>query len=245
MFNWNIYIYTIPKLADNYSLLMCSDRFSMNSMNNPDKVRSLRLDPTETNDKYQFYSSRIETLQLQGCESKLRIIGNEDMERLKSMINFVHLKHLIIHETISFNNVLDSIEIFQQMSSISELTITEHLLASFLECSRLCKSLQGRIRILNILGYRYYPHSILNNKAMLIKFQEVFDNLEIFTGGFHSFKYLFCFMKHFKNLPIIDVFIQSRENPENVIKQLGNELTQCNALYSLESTGVFDNQKTL
>mgnify|MGYP001031726828 CR=1 FL=1 len=235
------HIYTIPNPTDNYNLFMCFDRFSMNYINAFDNVRSLRLDPTEMNNKYQFYFSQIETLQLQGCGSKLQIIRNEDIERLKSMINFIHLKHLIIQDSISFKNVFDSIELFQQMSSISELTITEYLLASFLKCSHLCKCLQGRIRILNILKYGPCPHSIFDSKELLTKFQEVFDNLEIFTAVFGSFKYLFYLMKHFKSLSIINVFIRSKQNPENVIKQLENELTQCNTIYSLESTRLVRN----
>ena len=121
------------------------------------------------------------------------------------------------------------------MPNLRELSLTQNLLASFLECSPLCEYLQSRIRILKILQYDSNPYTIFDHVEILVKFQKVFNNVENYTGQLDSIEQLIYLIIHLKKLSIIDISITSRQDLTNEIDQLKTLLVQRNAIYNIKS----------
>jgi hypothetical protein len=228
-----LYIYTIPNPVDNYETFVCSGRFPTNHINAFDNVRSLKIDPRQRNDEYEFYFAQIEQLQLVHNDKQTQVLRNMDLERLKSMVNFADVKYLQVHDKFSVENPSDWIELFHQMPKLCELTVTPNFLKSFLECSHLYGYLNDRIRILNILEYEFIPSTILDH-VEISKLREMFSNIEIYFGWLNSINDLIYLMKHFAKISMIEVFIAAKQDPENEIKQLEHQLNQFNAIYDIK-----------
>ena len=228
----NIFIYTLPNPIDSYDLLQSWERFPTIHKNSFDNIRSLSINPKQKLQKYHFYFPKIEKLNILLEETDEQIISKTDIQQLKSIINFAHIKHLYIERCFTFENPFD---LFEQMPNLRELSLTQNLLASFLECSPLCEYLQSRIRILKILQYDSNPYTIFDHVEILVKFQKIFNNVENYTGQLDSIEQLIYLIIHLKKLSIIDISITSRQDLTNEIDQLKTLLVQRNAIYNIKS----------
>jgi len=220
-----IYIYTIPNPIDKYNISLFRDRYATNHINAFDNVRSLKINPGQ-NHAYEFYFAHIEELQLVNYDIKMRVLRNSDIERLKSMVNFAHIKHLQIHEIFSIENPSDWIELFHKMPKLCELTIPPNILRSFLEYSN------DQIRILNI-KYKCMPSTIVDH-VETSKLRPMFSNLETYTGWLNSIDDLIYLMKNFANISMIYADIPLKQDTKTKIKQLERQLNESNATYHIE-----------
>ena len=171
LYKYFIVIYTIPYLAERYTLLSTMDRYSHRILSNSNmfnRVKHLEIKTNQIRGNNRF--SQVESIVFDEQLTETIING------LPSIIDMNLLKSLIFPRNCRLKDSLSLSTIFAQAPHISSLSINPGLLIPLLnENKHLCEHLTRMIRKLDISIYSYDTSS---NFYQMNLFWKVFVNIK-------------------------------------------------------------------
>ncbi|CAF1077237.1 unnamed protein product [Adineta steineri] len=198
----SILIYTIPYTSDTYIAKPNIERYYNHLRTNSnvfDNVINLTLHQNKINDRNLNYFSNVVSLKLEYFFLQLN-----NIEQLKMVVNLSNVQHLTISDTCQIQDTYSFLRILQEMPQLSSLAIQINYILTFFNDDTLCNYLNNKIKKLDINGYPYYT---LKDSTELIRFGELFSNVEQITCYYEQLTHISCIINYLSKLSCIKVII--------------------------------------
>ncbi|CAF1216092.1 unnamed protein product [Adineta steineri] len=182
-------------------------------------------------EEYSYYFSNITSLRLVPSETLgHRMLTNQHIQILKTIVNLFNLKHLNIERIYGIENTLVLLEILKQSPKLSSITFIPKAIIQLFNDDELCKYLNKLIKKIILTDYfEYYA----NNSEKIKQFCQIFSNIEYLECKINSPDNLLLLLNYLPKLSSIKAIGNNKCYPERKFSPFENALRRLNVIFNI------------
>ncbi|CAF4056913.1 unnamed protein product [Adineta steineri] len=182
-------------------------------------------------EEYSYYFSNITSLRLVPSETLgHRMLTNQHIQILKTIVNLFNLKHLNIERIYGIENTLVLLEILKQSPKLSSITFIPKAIIQLFNDDELCKYLNILIKKIILTDYfEYYA----NNSEKIKQFCQIFSNIEYLECKINSPDNLLLLLNYLPKLSSIKAIGNNKCYPERKFSPFENALRRLNVIFNI------------